>query len=56
MKPYGARDAGDAPIKTTVGMISTLELTKAASQKEGSRYGATKGSGAPGTSRGGRHH
>ena len=25
-------------------MISTLELTKAASQKEGSHYGATKGS------------
>ena len=25
-------------------MISTLELTKAGSQKEGSRYGATKGS------------
>ena len=30
--------------KTTVVMISTLELTKAASQKEGSHYGATKGS------------
>ena len=27
-------------------MISTLELTKAASQKEGSHYGATKGSNA----------
>ena len=25
-------------------MISTLELTKAGSQKEGSHYGATKGS------------